>query len=445
MCAPLYDDKGAVKYFIGAQIDISGLVEDGKGIESFARFLQKEREVKQKTKGDQHNSYIPQHKNSYLERKSKETLDTLQELSAMLSQDEADIVNRSSRNNSNNNNNSGANGGNAEEMETAFSDTGSIKSMSVVPTQARKRGLSKRVIGSLHNGDRLNDTSLSQYNFGPSNTGSGSLPGVYKHYLLVRPYPSLQIIFVSPALRLPGLLRTHLFSKLGGSQQTMSELESAFHDGASVTAKVLWLPKHAHPGERAREVKARWIRCTPLLGSDDRVGVWMIILVPIEHEVSPMNGYGYGYSYEHQHGLVDETEADRMKFYRNGSQSRSRIYTPRTSSRAESVRMKTSANASVDADVYGNWNADRESESGSVFGLRMSQVQEKTIVSARNESAKIEIEDEGDVEDDELYAAYLRDSNSNSTPDIREGARVGRGRNIRVANSMEAFGMHVEA
>lgn len=40
MCSPLYDDKGRVRYFIGAQIDVSHLVVEGRGIESFRQLLQ---------------------------------------------------------------------------------------------------------------------------------------------------------------------------------------------------------------------------------------------------------------------------------------------------------------------------------------------------------------------------------------------------------------------
>jgi hypothetical protein len=62
---------------------------------------------------------------------------------------------------------------------------------------------------------------------------------------------------------------------------------------------VLWLPKNTGPGEKGRgpsEIKPRVIRCTPLLGSDDRVGERMIILVPVDGE----NGHrAYGRS-EHE-------------------------------------------------------------------------------------------------------------------------------------------------
>lgn len=37
MTAPLLDSRGTIRYFIGAQIDISGLVKDGTDLEAFSR------------------------------------------------------------------------------------------------------------------------------------------------------------------------------------------------------------------------------------------------------------------------------------------------------------------------------------------------------------------------------------------------------------------------
>lgn len=106
-----------------------------------------------------------------------------------------------------------------------------------------------------------------------------------KQYILARPHPSLRIIFVSPSMRTPGLLRTPLFSKVSGSTSTMQSLESAFEDGASVTCKVVWLPA----GTSAREgqenpARQRWMRATPLLGSDDDIGIWMCVFVPVRED-----------------------------------------------------------------------------------------------------------------------------------------------------------------
>jgi len=43
MIAPLYDNKGTVRYFLGCQIDVSPLIEAGRGLDSFGRLLSKDR------------------------------------------------------------------------------------------------------------------------------------------------------------------------------------------------------------------------------------------------------------------------------------------------------------------------------------------------------------------------------------------------------------------
>ena len=43
MIAPLYDNKGQVRYFLGCQIDVSSLIEGGRGLESFAQLLSQDR------------------------------------------------------------------------------------------------------------------------------------------------------------------------------------------------------------------------------------------------------------------------------------------------------------------------------------------------------------------------------------------------------------------
>ena len=56
------------------------------------------------------------------------------------------------------------------------------------------------------------------------------------------------------------------------------DLAHALEVGRKVTAKVQWLSKGS-PKSRAR-----WIHCTPLLGINDAVGVWMVILVDDEED-----------------------------------------------------------------------------------------------------------------------------------------------------------------
>ena len=47
MCAPLYDNYGKIRYFLGAQVDISSMVNEGADLESLQRLIeQKERRRK---------------------------------------------------------------------------------------------------------------------------------------------------------------------------------------------------------------------------------------------------------------------------------------------------------------------------------------------------------------------------------------------------------------
>ena len=92
-------------------------------------------------------------------------------------------------------------------------------------------------------------------------------------YLLIRPYPSLRILFASPTLRVPGILQSPFLNKIGGSSRVRDELTTALAEGRGVTAKVRWVSRVDEDGRN------RWIHCTPLLGSNGQIGVWMIVLV----------------------------------------------------------------------------------------------------------------------------------------------------------------------
>jgi len=75
MIAPLYDNKGAVRYFIGCQIDVSNLIEGGRGLDSFQQLLSQ----------DQADS-------RYGEHTKKSSLRALGELGQMMSQEELDLI-----------------------------------------------------------------------------------------------------------------------------------------------------------------------------------------------------------------------------------------------------------------------------------------------------------------------------------------------------------------
>lgn len=151
-----------------------------------------------------------------------------------------------------------------------------------------------------------------------------------------------------------------------------------------MTAKVVWLPKNTHVGERGRgpsEVKPRFIRCTPLLGSDDRVGVWMVILVPVDGE--PMHT-SYGRR-DPMYDMVDEMANERRRLATNGSRSRN-------TSRAGSVR----ATPSTDLDVDGG------------FGLKRVRGSRTGVLVGRVDAGRTN----GELDDRQLYAEYLRSSSS---------------------------------
>ena len=90
--------------------------------------------------------------------------------------------------------------------------------------------------------------------------------------MLVRPFPSLRILFTSPSLDLPGMVQAPIMDKLGGSARVRNELSQALEDGREVTAKVRWKTNEHE------ESQDRWIFFTPLIGKKGEIGVWMAIL-----------------------------------------------------------------------------------------------------------------------------------------------------------------------
>lgn len=246
MIAPLYDNKGEVRYFLGCQIDITPLIEGGKGLDSFAQLLNQDESDKHMHNGTERDSFA-----------------SLGELGEMLNESEAGFI--------------------RDKLKVDGSGSRST-------TISKKRPNARRLLSD----DRHPVPGVSGTLWPDQNLGhSGRLPGVYRNYLLVRPYPSLRITFTSPSLRIPGLVQTKFMDRIGGTEQVRQGLIDALSSGTSVTAKVSWLttPENANGENKyiAGEGKPRWIHCTPLLGSDDKVGVWMIIIVEEEEVTGRLN------------------------------------------------------------------------------------------------------------------------------------------------------------
>lgn len=97
-------------------------------------------------------------------------------------------------------------------------------------------------------------------------------------YLLVRPYPSLRILFTSPALQIPGMLQSPFLSRIGSSSAVKDDLLQAMMVGRSVTARIKWVTRTNPEGRN------RWVHCTPLMASNGQVGVWMVVVVDDDDE-----------------------------------------------------------------------------------------------------------------------------------------------------------------
>ncbi|KAL8817155.1 MAG: hypothetical protein Q9223_003955, partial [Gallowayella weberi] len=301
MTAPLYDNKGVVRYFIGAQVDISGLVEEGRGLDSFEKHLAESR----RKRNSEQSLYANQRH-----------IKALSEFGQMLSPDEKAVFHGQ---------------GHSREGSVNESEYGGSRSTRGASQQGR-RDLSsrqrRRVLGNEDEDEQEKERNAWAFtSLGPS----GKLPGVYQNYLLLRPYPSLRIIFVSPSLRIPGLLQAPILSRIGGSPHVRSGLANAFENGEGITAKVTWLPQgrsdvddvpanrpggqHGgnpshnntfHDGGNREGGRTRYISCTPLLGSDDKVGVWMVVMVENEtitgslpSRTNALDRFGTSYSTPH--------------------------------------------------------------------------------------------------------------------------------------------------
>jgi hypothetical protein len=229
MMAPLCDSRGKIRYFIGAQVDVSGLVKECYDMESLKSLT---------IASDYGNGLM----GSTKPRGGEPRKDEFQELAEMFNQNELETVRKS--------------GGRMHREVEEESQGGNWNKGRLLIGE----GSPKRIRSLKKNGM------------------SGKLSGVYEHYLLVRPYPSLRILFASPSLRVPGILQSPFMSKIGGSSRIREELTHALADGRGVTAKIRWVSKHDLEGRN------RWIHCTPLIGSNGSIGVWMVVIVDDEAE-----------------------------------------------------------------------------------------------------------------------------------------------------------------
>ncbi|KAL7625587.1 hypothetical protein AAE478_004807 [Parahypoxylon ruwenzoriense] len=234
--APLIDSRGVVRYHIGAQIDVSSLAKECAGLESLKQLVSRE-----------HRESIPSNSEDDEVGVCEGTMDEFCELAEMFNQQELSrlrvIGNAPNR---------------TDQEETGEAETSRAKPGAMITDGAGAKRL---------------DTELGLNVLASSGC---RLAGVFEHYLLVRPYPSLRVLFASPSLRIPGMLQSSFMARVGGSQTVRGAIAQTLTDGHGVTARIRWLTRTDTNG------KFRWIQCTPLIGANGAVGVWMVVIVDDE-------------------------------------------------------------------------------------------------------------------------------------------------------------------
>lgn len=140
-------------------------------------------------------------------------------------------------------------------------------------------------------------------------------------------------------------------NKIGGSARVRDELTAAMAEGRGVTAKVRWISRADDEGRN------RWIHCTPLLGSNGQIGVWMIVLVDDEkdlarrHKQAPPVNPNFGRHYK--------AEAEER-----GRRANDGEYFPKGANRSRSARVDP-------IQSYNNSQDGRSPRSASPYSLRI--------------------------------------------------------------------------
>ncbi|RAL16573.1 uncharacterized protein BO97DRAFT_440318 [Aspergillus homomorphus CBS 101889] len=298
-CAPLCDSRGTVRYFIGAQIDVSGLAMDGAQMESLRALQAKQRRAEAKAEEDardEDSMEIIQPEEGVEEEGGVQVRFDEDSQTLAYPQSHRTFSYEKQQMTPNGHHRSEGEFGSVDgekddgeddrpkdefrqltelfsprELNVTQEVGGTLFHPSAVSTSA---GLMDR--GSWQAMSRtwsmVEDEAIRERELKES-MWRGSLTGVYENYLLVRPYPSLRILFTSPALQIPGMLQSSFLSRIGSTSTVREELLEALKGGRSVTARIKWVTRYNTQG------RDRWVHCTPLLASNGEVGVWMVVVV----------------------------------------------------------------------------------------------------------------------------------------------------------------------
>ncbi|PYH41040.1 uncharacterized protein BP01DRAFT_306910 [Aspergillus saccharolyticus JOP 1030-1] len=242
-CAPLCDSRGTVRYFIGAQIDVSGLAMDGAQMESLRALQAKQRRAEARAAEDARDEDSME----IIQPDEGRPKDEFRQLIELFSPRELNVT---------------------HEVGGTLFHPSAVSSAAGMLDRGSWQAMSRT--WSMVEDEAIRDREVKE------SMWRGSLTGVYENYLLVRPYPSLRILFTSPALQIPGMLQSSFLSRIGSSSTVREELLEALKGGRSVTARIKWVTRYNTQG------RDRWVHCTPLLASNGEVGVWMVVVVDDE-------------------------------------------------------------------------------------------------------------------------------------------------------------------
>lgn len=288
MVAPLFDCHGVLRYFVGAQVDVTQVLLDGAGMDSLAPAL-----------GDLP-SRPPDGRAEDGRGDGNGDGDVFRELTELFNDAEIETARRfggrmhSGRRRPRHEGPSRERDGPFRERHGRDRSRVVLKegtppplAKAVPPSSTAAAGAAAADAAAAGAGTRAAEAETTAAETAGAARGT-ALKGVYQNYLLVRPYPSLRILFTSPSLRTPGIHQLHFMHKVGGSARVRDELHEALRVGKGVTAKVLWLtsrPGHCHPthgchagASATASGRERWVHCTPLLDATGDVGVWMVIV-----------------------------------------------------------------------------------------------------------------------------------------------------------------------
>ncbi|KAF3914899.1 hypothetical protein ABW20_dc0107121 [Dactylellina cionopaga] len=288
--APLLDAKGQVRYFIGAQVDVTTLAKNFIGLEGFKKLMLKQRKQREVLDADLDLDLVTP------------KLEGFKQLCQLFSAEEIEKVDE--------------NGGHLHKdhkRQESLQEADEVES-----NNGEHSPIEPLVLPGMFDGDSETSSKPKEMKK-PVTFWNSSLKGVYRNYILVRPYPSLRILFASPSMRTPGILQSPLMSKIGGADRVREELENALHHARGITVKVRWLSKLEEQKSEKTEFlgRERWLHCTPLFDSNSAVGVWMIVIVD-EDSNDTISQHDYDFS-------TIETESIIERRRRSGSSNSYRL------------------------------------------------------------------------------------------------------------------------